>query len=140
MSVAKVALGRRLFFEPKLSVTGAFGCGGCHSGFSFAGTWRDAKGATGEPSFARNGIGPDAMRVPTLRNVDLTAPYMHDGRLSTLDAVLDHYEHAPIGPGVHRFTLNAMERSELLAFLRSLTDPTFTAGFDGERTHPVSRR
>jgi cytochrome c peroxidase len=126
--------GMALFYSSRL------GCGSCHSGFNFAGAWRDAEGATGEPSFARNGTGPEAMRVPTLRNLDLTGPYMHDGRFSTLEAVLDHYEHTLIGPGLHRFTLSALERRELLAFLRSLTDPTFTAGFDGERTHPVSRR
>ncbi len=37
------------------------------------------------------------------------------------------------------FTLTKAEQHELIAFLQSLTDPTFTAEFDGERTHPVSR-
>jgi cytochrome c peroxidase len=144
--------GMALFYSSRL------GCGSCHSGFNFSGAWRDAQGATGEPSFARNGTGPDAMRVPTLRNLERTGPYMHDGSLSTLEAVLAHYEHTDQGsgtadpktnerrpdvpdePALRRFTLSAVERGELLAFLRSLTDPTFTAGFDGERTHPVSGR
>jgi cytochrome c peroxidase len=141
--------GMALFYSERL------GCGSCHSGFNFAGAWRDSQGDTGEPSFANNGTGDQAVRVPTLRNVALTAPYMHDGSLSTLDAVLTHYEQAgqraamkkndraPVGAGdgptLRPFTLTAAERHELIAFLQSLTDPTFTAGFDGERTHSVSR-
>ena len=123
--------GMALFYSERL------GCGSCHSGFNFSGAWRDAQGATAEPSFANNGIGTAAVRVPTLRNVALTAPYMHDGSLSTLEAVLAHYEQA--GPTLRRFTLTAAERHELIAFLQCLTDPTFTAGFDGERTYSLSR-
>jgi cytochrome c peroxidase len=141
--------GMALFYSERL------GCASCHSGFNFAGAWRDAQGATAEPSFANNGIGMTRVRVPTLRNVALTAPYMHDGSLSTLEAVLDHYQQAgqraatkkndpdPVGahdgPALRPFTLTQAERHELIAFLQSLTDKTFTAGFDGERTYPVSR-
>ena len=137
--------GMALFYSQRV------GCGGCHSGFNFAGAWRDAQGATAEPSFANNGVGTQSMRVPTLRNVSLTAPYMHDGSLSTLAAVLAHYEQAGLREEnagkdqeherpLHPFTLTGAERRELIAFLQSLTDPTFTAGFDDERTHSVSRR
>ena len=135
--------GMALFYSARL------GCGGCHSGFNFSGAWRDAQGATAEPGFANNGVGAQAMRVPTLRNIALTAPYMHDGSLSTLTAVLAHYEQAgrreektkgaEHEPALRPFTLTAAERRELIAFLQSLTDPTFTAGFDVERTHSVSR-
>ena len=146
---AEAKRGMTLFYSERL------GCGGCHAGFNFAGAWRDAQGATAEPSFARNGLGVQPMRVPTLRNVTLTAPYMHDGSLSTLEAVLAHYQQAgqraatkkndtdPVGahdgPALRPFILSEAERHELIAFLQSLTDPTFTAGFDGERTYPVSR-
>lgn len=123
--------GMALFYSERL------GCANCHSGFNFSGAWRDAQGATAEPTFANNGVGSAAVRVPTLRNVALTAPYMHDGSLSTLEAVLDHYQRA--NPPLRAFTLTEAERQELIAFLQSLTDPTFTAGFDGERTHSVSR-
>jgi len=109
--------GMALFFSERV------GCSSCHSGFNFAGSWRDAQGATGEPSFADNGASEGKMRVPTLRNVTLTAPYMHDGKLATLEAVLDHYVSAQLRP----FTLSGEERSELLAFLESLTDPQFIA-------------
>ena len=146
---AEAKRGMALFYSDRL------GCGGCHSGFNFAGAWRDAQGATAEPSFADNGMGAGAVRVPTLRNISLTAPYMHDGSLSTLEAVLIHYEKAgqraatkkndqdQVGardePALRPFTLTETERHELIAFLQSLTDKAFTAEFDGERTYPLSR-
>jgi cytochrome c peroxidase len=118
--------GMSLFFSARI------GCAGCHSGFNFSGNWRDSKGATGRASFADDGLGAGPMRVPTLRNITLTAPYMHDGRFATLDAVLDHYQR--VGrlpdsahggrrdPRLKSFTLNATERADLKAFLDSLTD------------------
>jgi cytochrome c peroxidase len=136
--------GMSLFYSARL------GCSACHSGFNFAGNWRDAQGATGEPSFANNGASPVPLRVPTLRNIALTAPYMHDGRFSTLEAVIAHYESAGSRadiahdekrePRLQPFTLEASGRADLVAFLRSLTDPEFTAEFDEQRTHPVSGR
>jgi cytochrome c peroxidase len=131
-----------LFYSERL------GCGSCHSGFNFSGTWRDSQGDA-EPSFAENGLGGAPTRVPTLRNIALTAPYMHDGRFSTLGAVLDHYQQAGARAGattnpqqtlaLRRFTLNELERRELIAFLNSLTDPTFGAGIDVD-ADSVSRR
>lgn len=81
-------------------------------------------------------------RTPTLRNVAVTGPYMHDGSIATLDAVLDHYaaggRSIPDGPhaGIGRtsplkdrfmtgFTLGPQQRADLLAFLESLTDEQF---------------
>ena len=78
-------------------------------------------------------------RVPTLRNIALTAPYMHDGRFSTLEQVLDHYnEHIKDSPTLSTFLkgesnvaggkslgLSANEKSDILAFLALLTDSTF---------------
>jgi cytochrome c peroxidase len=70
-----------------------------------------------------------AFRTPTLRNVELTAPYMHDGSLATLDAVLDFYAGggSPADPAQDRrirpFDYGPGERDALLAFLRSLTSP-----------------
>ena len=126
--------GMALFFSS------AVGCARCHSGFNFAGNWRDARGATGRASFADNGTG-QAVRVPTLRNIALTAPYMHDGRFATLAAVLEHYselgQRAQSGDGRHRDrrlpqrALSASERSELIAFLESLTDESFVRRYAG---------
>jgi len=116
--------GMALFFSTRV------GCAGCHSGFNFAGNWRDAEGETGRASFASNGTTEGPMRVPTLRNVALTAPYMHDGRFATLRAVLEHY--STLGPrATHydrrlpRVALTSGERADLIAFLESLTDESF---------------
>ncbi len=120
--------GMALFFSARL------GCSACHAGFNFSGNWRDSQGVTGKASFADDGLGVGPVRVPTLRNIVLTAPYMHDGRFATLDAVLDHYQR--IGrtpdsahgggrdPKLRAFTLDSAEREDLKAFLGSLTERT----------------
>ena len=56
-----------------------------------------------------------------MRNIDLTAPYMHDGSIDTLEAVIDRYAVA------RKLTLDSGERSDLAAFLRSLTDREFVS-------------
>jgi cytochrome c peroxidase len=135
--------GMALFFSHRAS------CSSCHSGFNFSGNWRDAQGETGKASFASNGTTGEPMRVPTLRNIASTAPYMHDGRFATLDAVLDHYartaeraRNAPhvaaaaaaaaagIDPRLATFDLSARERADLIAFLRCLTSPRPTGALD----------
>ncbi len=77
-------------------------------------------------------------RVPTLRNIELTAPYMHDGSIPTLEAVLDHYSSREVQRVLERgrkglgnrfgratsLTLSSDERADLIAFLHSLTDWT----------------
>ncbi|MCX6318002.1 MAG: cytochrome-c peroxidase [Bacteroidetes bacterium] len=74
-------------------------------------------------------------RVPSLRNLAYTAPYMHDGRLLTLDAVLDHYtsqvQATPnLDPllqqgGIMGVQLTASERTKIKAFLNTLNDKSF---------------
>ncbi|HTB65983.1 MAG TPA: cytochrome c peroxidase [Steroidobacteraceae bacterium] len=118
--------GMALFFSSRI------GCAGCHSGFNFSGNWRDRAGATGKAGFADDGLGVGRVRIPTLRNIALTAPYMHDGRFATLDAVLDHYQRVgrlpssahggQRDPRLKTFTLTQNEREELTAFLGSLTE------------------
>ncbi|HYC09961.1 MAG TPA: cytochrome c peroxidase, partial [Steroidobacteraceae bacterium] len=136
---AQAKRGMALFFSPRV------GCSGCHSGFNFAGNWRDARGDTGRPSFADNGASVGAMRVPTLRNVALTAPYMHDGRFATLEAVLRHYSGlaaraAAGGVKIDRRlphgALTDTERAELIAFLDSLTDQAFVGRYAPPATAP----
>jgi cytochrome c peroxidase len=67
-------------------------------------------------------------RVPTLRNIAVTAPYMHDGSIPTLDKVLEHYTaggRAPnplLSESIHPLDLTADERRDVIAFLESLTD------------------
>jgi cytochrome c peroxidase len=134
--------GMALFFSSRV------GCSACHSGFNFAGNWRDAQGKTGRASFANNGTSERPLRVPTLRNVALTAPYMHDGRFATLQAVLQHYSglaaRARAAPGPHydrrlpHTPLTSTERADLIAFLGSLTDQSFVRRFAQERALPVN--
>lgn len=135
---AQAKRGMALFFSPRA------GCAGCHSGFNFSGNWRDTQGPTGRASFARNGTSNGPMRVPTLRNVALTAPYMHDGRFATLDAVLEHYSAIGVrvrgaaavaggslgyDPRLPRSPFSSSEHAELLSFLQSLTDESFVSRF-----------
>ena len=67
-------------------------------------------------------------RIPTLRNIAVTAPYMHDGSIATLEGVLDHYVAGGRTSNPNRtnaismLTLTAEERNDLIAFLESLTD------------------
>ncbi|MBD2167254.1 di-heme enzyme [Calothrix membranacea FACHB-236] len=82
-------------------------------------------------------------KAPTLRNIALTAPYMHDGSIASLEEVIDHYQVGGrtittgkfAGDGsknplksefISGFKLSESEKQDLLAFLHSLTDETFT--------------
>jgi cytochrome c peroxidase len=77
-----------------------------------------------------------AFRTPSLRNVALTAPYMHNGAYATLESVLDFYERGGgVGLGLDvpnqtlppdRLKLSARERQQLIAFMRALTDTSGT--------------
>ena len=67
-----------------------------------------------------------AFKTPSLRNVALTAPYMHDGSLATLEDVVDFYDKGGIpnenlDPGIQPLDLTARDKSDLVEFLRSLT-------------------
>jgi cytochrome c peroxidase len=118
---ARAKRGMELFYSPRL------GCGACHGGFAFAGPTRDARRPDAVATYANDGTSERPIRVPTLRNVALTAPYMHDGRYATLEDVIAHYERLGVraGSGHRPFQLDDDERAALLAFLRALTDPEF---------------
>jgi cytochrome c peroxidase len=111
--------GMRLFYS------GRVGCASCHGGINFTGQWVDRQHPRADSSFADTGTGI-AVRVPTLRNLGATAPYLHDGRFAALDAVLDNYERLASDPvadaRLRRAPLTTIERAELAAFLLSLTD------------------
>ena len=76
-------------------------------------------------------------KVPSLRNVERTFPYMHDGRFATLEQVIDHYrsgitESATLDPllktgngGKPGISLTDTEKKQVIAFLKTLTDDTF---------------
>ena len=71
-----------------------------------------------------------AFKTPTLRNVELTAPYMHDGRMQTLEEVIEHYDTLNVRTNIgHReeslkpLGISKKRKIKLIAFLRSLTSP-----------------
>lgn len=114
---ADAALGLELFTSQRL------GCSGCHAGFTLSGPTQHADHRAAA-TFHRTGVGgsTEAYRAPTLRFVRHTAPYMHDGSLPTLDAVVEFYAGGggPGAVGLQAFTLAAAERTALRAFLESL--------------------
>jgi cytochrome c peroxidase len=139
------------------------GCAACHAGPLFMDSARSETAPASRPAFHNTGLydedgqgaypatdhglleltGDPAdmgrFRAPSLRNVALTAPYMHDGSVATLSEVLDHYAAggrstlargapSPLrDPLVTGFTLAADERADLLAFLEALTDEALLA-------------
>lgn len=111
---------------------GQAGCSGCHSGMAFSGSLRSVEQPDAEPGFADNGHGTEGpARVPSLRNVAVTGPYMRDGALPTLAAVIDHYDRGssggmqPSSPPLPALHLTAEQKADLQAFLESLTDRPF---------------
>jgi cytochrome c peroxidase len=150
-------LGRKLFVahpDVKVSLRGG-NCIDCHSQFLTSGF------ATGFDGFSNNGLDDEQhlrpglqavtgqpahrglFKVPTLRNIALTAPYMHDGRFDTLEQVLDHYNagiHASstLSPLIAEASnredaaasdislhLTLTEQHAIIAFLHTLTDDDF---------------
>lgn len=144
--------GMELFFSE------TFECFHCHGGFNFTQSSQhqnqrldlrpfhntgmfnlDDKGAypTTDQGLIEVTLQPQDMgkfRAPTLRNVEVSAPYMHDGSLQTLDEVIDFYAAGGRGRGVSNplkspflagFALQPQQKQDLIAFLQSLTDRQF---------------
>lgn len=134
--------GQQLFNGPRGN------CAACHGGPNFVGNRIENNGL--EFPFADTGAGGvtglaadmGKFKMSSLRNVALTAPYMHDGRFAALEDVVDHYSTGvvmnvnlgpaltqPGGPGqppvVRRPNFTPQERDALVAFMRTLTDATF---------------
>lgn len=135
--------GRALFFaeyNPFFPATSGADCQHCHSAITFE-----------DDKYKNNGLDTDAeftdygrelvtgkitdrgkFKVPTLRNIEVTAPYMHDGRFNTLEEVVDHYNtglraSSTLDPTLEYarptgFMLDAQDKADLIAFLKTLTD------------------
>jgi cytochrome c peroxidase len=92
-------------------------------------TIRGSDGGVGDITLVSGQIG--LFKSPSLRNVELTGPYMHDGRLKTLEAVIDHYskeikQHPNLdGRLRRRFNFDDAQKAALVAFLKTLTDRKF---------------
>jgi cytochrome c peroxidase len=146
---AEAVRGMKLFFSDRLL------CGRCHSGFNLSGPSETADmpkpslptfhntglynvdGRGGYPALDRGLFDlthvPSDMgrfRAPTLRNIALTAPYMHDGSVATLELAVAHYASGGVASPVksehiRTFRISKDETADLVAFLESLTDREF---------------
>ena len=146
-------LGRTLFFEKG-------GCVNCHNEPTFDSRWSGSAANIGldveyndtgisasntlDNVFLGNGLTAvnGFFKIPSLRNIGLTAPYMHDGRFNTLEEVVDHYNEGiqnhpsldwrlvDINPTTgkttpRRLQLGELEKMALVAFLNTLTDDSY---------------
>lgn len=102
--------GLALFLSPRT------GCSDCHGGFTLSGPIRHQLAPDTEAEYH------DGIRAPTLRNVAVTAPYMHDGSVPTLEAVVTFYDAGGRGEPLE---MSTTERASLLAFLYALTDSRY---------------
>lgn len=157
---ASARRGQELFFSEKME------CFHCHGGFNFTGTTDyvgkgiveiefhntglynvDGRGAypknnPGIREFTQRAEDEGKFKAPSLRNIALTAPYMHDGSIPTLEAVMDHYAaggrtitsgpNKGVGAGnpnrsefINGFEMTPQERRDMVSFLKSLTDSAF---------------
>lgn len=122
--------GMELFFSERTN------CSTCHSGFNFTNYSFENNGLDSiytDPGRSRlTGLASDVakFKVPSLRNVSLTAPYMHNGRFNSLIEVVEHYNsggenHMNKSNLITPLQLSVQEKSDLVAFLQSLTDENF---------------
>jgi cytochrome c peroxidase len=120
--------GVALFFSDRLH------CSECHGSVNISGPtiFTGAMPSDPEAFFHDTGIAaePAKFRAPTLRNIAVTAPYMHDGSIGTLKDVIAHYaaggkHKRPKSDKVRGFAITPSETDDLVAFLETLTDYKF---------------
>lgn len=138
--------GRVLFFaeyNPGFPATSGADCAHCHSGSNFEndqfmnnGLDQDAQMTDiGRQNVTQNAADKGKFKVTSLRNIEKTAPYMHDGRFATLEEVIDHYNTAiqnstTLDPALANtmttgLMLTAQDKIDLVNFLKTLTDYTY---------------
>lgn len=126
---------------------GKYPCGSCHqinpgsyisNGFMNIGL-DEKNNDRGRAAIDNNSFSEGAFKTPNLKNITLTAPYMHDGRFNTLDEVIEHYSTGikmnPALSGILRdekdfnsprkMNVTNEDKKALIAFLNTLTDPVF---------------
>jgi cytochrome c peroxidase len=110
---------------------GKANCAACHSGWAFTDASFHDIGSATKSDIGRGALFPKsvklqyAFKVPTLRDVARRAPYMHDGSVPTLEAVLDLYDRGGIerpsrSDEIRPLHLSQDEKADLIAFLRTL--------------------
>lgn len=130
--------GRELFFFELSQQIEHPGCSHCHGGPLFTDNTFKNNGIDSVQTlndFEDLGLGgvtnrtgdKGKFRVPTLRNIELTAPYMHDGRFETLEEVLEHYSSGGhfadnLDANIRPFTMTERDQQDLIAFMKMLTD------------------
>lgn len=116
-------------------------CSSCHSSIMGRPMLFNASNGLDAVSTSDQGVGgisgttieQGTFKVPTLRNIALTYPYMHDGRFATLEEVVDHYStgvqsHPNLHPNLKangqpkRMNFSAADKQDLIAFLNTMTD------------------
>lgn len=123
--------GQTLFFDEKKT-----NCKACHAGANFADEQYHNLGigmAAEKPDLGRfevTKVDKDrgAFKTPTLRNVELSAPYMHDGGLKTLEEVVEIYAkgghpNAHLSEKIKKLELTDQDKADLVAFMKALTGP-----------------
>ncbi len=111
-------------------------CSTCHSGFNFTNYKFENNGLyesyedPGRYRLTLNEVDRALFKIPSLRNVEKTAPYMIDGSVATLEEVIEHYNsggknHPHKSPLVRPLNLTSSEKASLVAFLKTLTDDEF---------------
>ena len=122
--------GMDLFFSEKTN------CSNCHNGFDLTNYAFENNGLyeeyEDEGRFRLTGLESDKalFKVPSLRNISLSAPYMHNGSITDLEGVIQHYmtggyNHPNKNEVFQPFELSELEKSDLIEFLESLTDYSF---------------
>jgi cytochrome c peroxidase len=111
-------------------------CSKCHQNFNFSDDGFHNIGLTGNQDAGRFAKVPirvlkGAMKTPTLRDITLTAPYMHNGAYKTLQDVIEHYNRGGdskdnIDPNMQPLNLSLQEKADLIEFLKTLTGEPMT--------------
>ncbi|MBI5915808.1 MAG: cytochrome C peroxidase [Bacteroidetes bacterium] len=137
--------GLKIYFDDQFGAPGApvGHCAHCHDGGPLLTSERYENNAITEVAsladFPDKGLGAltgkltdnGKFKAPSLRNIALSAPYMHDGRFQTLEQVIEHYSSGGhyadnvITGSITNLNLSAYDKQALLAFLNTLTDTTF---------------
>lgn len=127
---AEAKRGMALFYSNKTN------CYQCHSGANFTSYAFENNGLyedyvdKGKYRLTKSDIDLELFKIPSLRNVALTSPYMHDGSIHTLEQVVEHYnnggnENRNKSSFIQPLYLTKQEKGDLVAFLNSLTDREF---------------
>ncbi len=148
---AQELLGKRLFMPSPGSGVQSLGCTACHGTTTQILSVAENNGLDANTD-ADQGSGNGTFKAPSLRNIAVRAPYMHDGRFSTLEEVVEFYnsgiqdhpnlsvhlrEGGPGGPP-RRMNMTAEEKAALVAFLKTLTDTGFLT--DSRFADPFNKR